>query len=88
MSFWKKLFGGGGAAPPESTRVEYEGFTITPSPMRDAGKWRVSARIEGPEGQVHEMIRADTLDSQGAAAEASVLKAKQFIDQQGRRIFD
>ncbi|MGR3467717.1 MAG: HlyU family transcriptional regulator [Shimia sp.] len=89
MSWLKKLFGGAAsAAAATPSAVEHKGFKISPDPERDGGKWRIAAVIEGPKGQRHHMIRADTLESQEAASEASLLKAKQFIDQQGLRIFD
>jgi hypothetical protein len=38
--------------------------------------------------KTHTLIRADTLESLDAAAEASTAKAKVLIDQQGDRLFD
>lgn len=89
MSFLSKLFGGGGARPgPEP--IEYEGYSIVPEPMSDAGGYRIAARIEKEiDGAVktHKLIRADTLQSKEAADTASVNKAKQLIDEQGDRLF-
>ncbi len=94
MSFLKKLFGGGGAkdAAAEKTAqpVEYKGYQITPCPIPDGGQFRISARIDGVvngESKSHTLIRADVLRDQGEAAEASVGKAKQMIDQMGDQIF-
>ncbi|MCH2066378.1 MAG: HlyU family transcriptional regulator [Shimia sp.] len=94
MSFLKKLFGGGGAkeAAAEKTvqAVEYKGYQITPCPIPDGGQFRISARIDGVvngEAQSHTLIRADVLRDQSEAAEASVGKAKQMIDQMGDQIF-
>ncbi len=63
---------------------------MTPTPIREGTRYRVSARIvkevDG-ETKTHTLIRADTLESLDAAAEASMAKAKMLIDQQGDRLF-
>ncbi|EAR49762.1 hypothetical protein OG2516_04673 [Oceanicola granulosus HTCC2516] len=92
MSLFSKLFGGasGRAKTPEAEPEEYKGFAIHPAPIEESGRWRVAARIEKQvdgEDKVHQLIRADTLDSRDAATEASVNKAKQMIDEQGERLF-
>ena len=86
MSFLKKLFGGGGSAAPSAEPEDYEGFAITPRPAPEGGKWRIGAVIE-KDDRTHHLIRADLLDSREAAAEASLRKAKQMIDEQGDRLF-
>jgi len=89
MSLLGRLFGGG--TPEEPTTVDYEGFTITPTPIKEGSKFRLSAKIAREvDGEVkeHILIRADTLDSQDQADEAAVNKAKQMIDQMGLRVFD
>ncbi len=95
MSLLSRLFGrrdDSGDAPAAAFPPEiYEGFTITPAPVADGGKWRVGAVIEkevGGESKTHRMIRADTLESAEAAATASLAKARMLIDQQGVRLFD
>ncbi len=89
MSLLSRLFGGG--PPPEPPQPEtHEGFRIFPGPIKEGGTWRVAARIEkevGGETLCHHLIRADTLESQDAAIEASVGKARQMIDEQGERLF-
>lgn len=90
MSLFSKLFGGG-SAPPKVQPVHHEGFVIYPEPIKETGAFRVAARIEkeiAGEVKVHEMIRADTYQSEEAATEGSVFKARQMIDQMGDRIFD
>ena len=84
MPLFSKLFGGAKpeAAPPES----YKGFAITPVPEKEANGWRLAARIE-KDGQVHNLIRADVIQSKEEADAASVAKAKQMIDEQGERLF-
>ncbi|MEX0287373.1 MAG: HlyU family transcriptional regulator [Paracoccaceae bacterium] len=92
MSFLSKLFGGGGGKEPaKAEAVEHAGFRIYPDPVKEQGGYRVAARIEKDvEGETksHDMIRADTYASPDTASDASVSKAKQFIDQMGDRIFD
>ncbi|MCP4818162.1 MAG: hypothetical protein GY883_03180 [Shimia sp.] len=92
MSFLKRLFGNGEAkaekAEPEG--LEYDGFTITPTPISEGGQFRVSARIEAVvdgEAKVHTLIRADVIRDADEAREMSVRKAKQLIDQMGKALF-
>jgi hypothetical protein len=84
MSLFSKLFGGAAAAPPEPEL--YKGFAIRPTPQKDSSGWRIAARIE-KDGQGHDLIRADVLNTKEAAEEASLSKAKQVIDEQGARLF-
>lgn len=92
MSFLKKLFGGGGdgAGGSEVASESYKEFSITPTPIKEGGTYRVSARIEKTidgETHSHTLVRADTVEVFQTAQEASVRKAKQVIDEQGDRIF-
>ena len=88
MSLFSKLFGGG--APKDAEPETYEGFRIFPEPMKEAGGYRLAARIEkeiGGETRSHRMIRADVYSGQDEARAASVAKAKQMIDQMGDGLF-
>ncbi|WP_179379215.1 HlyU family transcriptional regulator [Jannaschia marina] len=93
MSLLSRLFGGGGGdktAPAPADPVVYNGYRIFPEPMKDGAHWRIAARIEADvdgETRTHQLIRADTLNSEDAAKEASVAKARVMIDQQGHGIF-
>lgn len=91
MSWLGRLFGGSGGGDVEPpAAIEYNGFRIIPTPIPEGRVFRLSARIEKGEGdavKVHELIRADTLESIEQANEASVNKAKQMIDQMGDRVF-
>ena len=90
MSIFSKLFGGGGSRKQAAEPVTYEGYRIFPEPIAEGGQHRIAARIEkdfGDETKTHKLIRADTLNDVGAAADASVGKAKQLIDEQGDRLF-
>ncbi|KQB97274.1 hypothetical protein AL073_09575 [Loktanella sp. 1ANDIMAR09] len=85
MALFSKLFGGGKTS--QATPAEtYKGCTITPAPEKASNGWRIGARIER-DGQVHDLIRADVLQSKEQAEKASVAKAKQMIDEQGDRLF-
>lgn len=89
MSWLSKLFGSGvdkaGAASGHPSEV-YKDFTITPTPIREGSRYRISARVEKGD-KVHTLIRADTIDDEAVAAASSLSKAKQAIDQLGDGIF-
>ncbi|PJN95355.1 hypothetical protein CNY89_08975 [Amaricoccus sp. HAR-UPW-R2A-40] len=91
MSLLSRLFGGSSApAAPEAEPVVHDGFRIFPEPMKEAGGYRIAARIEKEiDGVVksHRMIRADTCGSADEAREVTTNKAKSLIDQQGEAIF-
>jgi hypothetical protein len=86
----------GGSVPKEAeapveSPVEYEGYTITPTPMKDASGWRVAARIAREidgELRTHEMIRADVFGERAFVVEISLRKARQCIDERGERLFE
>jgi hypothetical protein len=88
MSILSKLFGSRStpAAGKEYPSEEYNGFTITPTPIKDGPRFRLSARIE-KDGRSHTLIRADTIDDETTAIAASTAKAKRMIDEQGERVF-
>ncbi|WIY23828.1 HlyU family transcriptional regulator [Parasedimentitalea psychrophila] len=91
MSLLKKLFGGSGAATPTAPEpVLYKGFAIFPDPIAEGKHYRLAARIEkeiAGELKIHRLIRADTLNSSDAAAEAAIQKSKVAIDQMGDQLF-
>ena len=90
MSFLSKLFGGGASSEPPQGE-DYKDFKIFPEPIREGKVYRLCARITGEiDGATkeHRLIRADTLESEDAAIDASRNKAKQMIDEQGARLFD
>lgn len=87
MSLLSKLFGARPKPEPETAKPEeYKGFAITPCPIREGSRYRVSARIEKGE-LVHTLIRADMLDDAETATATSLAKAKRMIDEQGDRLF-
>lgn len=90
MSLLSKLFGGSKPAEAAAQSVDYEGFAITPKPIREGSKYRIGAQIDkevAGEPRSHTLIRADVLDGLDDAVEASVRKAKQVIDEQGEGLF-
>jgi len=86
MSLFSKLFGGGNGAAPKAQPIEYKGFSITPAPEKENGRYRIGAMVE-KDDKSHRLIRADTLDDLQSAEEASINKAKQLIDQVGDSLF-
>ena len=95
MSFWSKLFGGGGdAAPGEPIAAgaseEYKGFTIAPLTMTAGSEFQLAGRIEKDVGgtvQRHDFVRADRFSSKDEAASLAIAKGRQIIDEQGDRLF-
>ncbi|MEN0079737.1 MAG: HlyU family transcriptional regulator [Pseudomonadota bacterium] len=90
MSLFSKLFGGGTGSEKGPEPELHEGYRIFAEPAKDAGGFRIGARIEldvEGETKVHQMIRADVCPSAEEAMRVSLLKAKALIDQQGESIF-
>ena len=96
MSFLRKLFGFGSAAPhaqtaPAATPVEYKGFTIHPAPYKsDGGQYQVAGMIEKEiDGARHEhrFIRADRHPTIEDATEIAIAKGRLIVDEQGERMF-
>lgn len=88
MPFWSRLFGAKSdePAPAEVPGEDYKGFRITPTPIREGGQFRVSARIE-KDGRRHDLVRADTTGSEDEATTVSLRKARQVIDERGEGLF-
>lgn len=93
MSFWKKLFGAGGAASaeePAGEPVDHKGFTIRATPFVEGGQYQtcgvISKEIDG-EVKEHRFVRADRFASKDDAVDVTLRKARQVIDEQGERIF-
>lgn len=92
MSFFKKLFGGGGtAATPKSVKsAEHKGFTIEAQPYKEGGQFQlagvISKEIDGVRKE-HRYVRADRFTSIDEAADIALVKGRQIIDEQGENIF-
>ena len=93
MSFLKRLFGGDDANAPAAPmkQVEHEGFIIRATPYKEGAEFQtcgvVSKEING-EAKEHRFVRAERFPTMEGAAEHSITKGKQIVDQQGERIFD
>ncbi|MFN4154769.1 MAG: HlyU family transcriptional regulator [Paracoccaceae bacterium] len=90
-SFLSRLFGKSPAAAPTAPEpILHNDFRIFPAPIKDGSAFRIAARIEktiGGETKTHQLIRADTRATLDEATEATILKAKQAIDQLGDTLF-
>jgi hypothetical protein len=93
MSFFRKLFGGGSSAPAEEAPVaseEHAGFTIRATPYQEGGQWQMCGVIEkeiGGELKTHRFVRADRFGGKDEAAQFTLVKARQIVDQMGDKVF-
>lgn len=89
---FKTLLGGAGnPSQPPADPVDYKGFTIEPEPIDEDGKFRTAGYISGDlDGEPRRIrfIRADQSSSLQAAVDHSIAKARQIIDEQGKRLLD
>lgn len=94
MSFWSKLFGGGGSgdagggesAPEES----YKGFTIKATLMPNGSEFQLAGVIEKDVGgtrRSYNFVRADRFSSRDQAVSVTFGKGRQLIDEQGEALF-
>ncbi|GHD11286.1 HlyU family transcriptional regulator [Tianweitania populi] len=95
MSFLKKLFGGGSEAKPAAPagpvkELEHKGFLIKATPYKEGSEFQtcgvVSKEIDG-ELKEHRFVRADRFGDINTAADISIVKGRQLVDEQGDRIF-
>ena len=89
MPFLSSLFGKS-AAPASAEPALHKGCRIYPEPVREAGGFRVAARIEKDVAgtlKVHHLIRADTFTSREEAQATALAKAMIAIDQHGDDLF-
>jgi hypothetical protein len=92
MQFLKKLFGGAPtAAAADAPAMEHKGFRIRATPYQDKGQWQMCGVIEKDIDGVsksHRFVRADRFAAEAEAAEFTLAKARQIIDQLGDAVFD
>ena len=94
MGLFGRLFGRGkGEAAVESRgeAIDYKGYQIRAAPFPAEGQFQTAGSIEKEfaEGRKeHRFIRAEKHTSMDLAAEFTILKARQIIDERGDRIFD
>jgi hypothetical protein len=96
MSFLKSLFGLGGSkegsgGPAAAVKeAEHKGFIIRATPYKDGGQYQtagtISKEIEG-EMKEYKFVRADRFATLEEAADLSLSKGRQIIDEQGERMF-
>ncbi len=91
MSFFKKLFGGGGPdAVDGGEPVEHKGYVIRATPYQEGGQYQtcgvISKEIDG-ETKEHRFVRADRTNSVDEAIAISLRKGQQIVDEQGDTIF-
>ena len=95
MSFFKSLFGGGKSAASHAPTVpvlsvEHEGYLIEAMPFLEGGQYQIAGTISkevGGELKVHKFVRADRAPALDDAAEMSIRKGKQIVEQVGERMF-
>ena len=96
MSFWKKLFGGGGAedsaqAGDKSLGEEsYKGHLIKAIEMRAGSEYQLAGTIEkdiSGEVKSYKFIRADRMGSKDDLVALALSKGRQIIDEQGDGIY-
>ncbi|MEL0629432.1 HlyU family transcriptional regulator [Psychromonas aquatilis] len=71
--------------------IEYKDFTITPTPIKEGGQYRLSSLItKGSDDlmQSHTFIRSDVVASRDDCIEMTIRKAKIAIDQMGDNLFN
>lgn len=87
------LFGGSQPAEPvavQESRESYQGLNLVAQPLKEGNQYRIAGRIEKNEGGqvlVRHFIRADIFSGEKEAAEFTLRKAKQIVDQHGRSLF-
>jgi hypothetical protein len=89
MSFFKKLFGGGGSAPKPGKTAEHKGFTIEAQPYKEGGQYQLAGTISKDVAGVrkaHRFVRADRFTTEEEAADFALSKGRQIIDEQGERL--
>lgn len=95
MSFFKRLFGGGGsgesrAKAEASEPLEYKGYVVRATPFKDGGQYQccgvITREIDGAVKE-HRFIRADKFSSLEEAFGITLRKGQQIVDEQGDRMF-
>ena len=95
MSFLKSLFGLGakessGGSPAAAKEAEHKGFIIRATPYKDGGQYQTAGTISkeiGGEMKEYKFVRADRFSTIEEAADLSLSKGRQIIDEQGEKMF-
>src|SRR5262249_24797825 len=98
MSFLKSLFGIGGSkgeagsGPAAAAKeTEHKGFIIRATPYKEGGQFQTAGMIVkeiGGELKEYKFVRADRFWTLEEAADLSLSKGRQIIDEQGERTFN
>ncbi len=94
MGLFSRLMGKGEAskAEPEVEQVDYNGFKIQPSPLKQNSNYVTAGYIrkmdEHGEMKEHYFIRADTHADFETACKHAVFKGEQIIRESGEQVFD
>ena len=89
----RNLFGGGASSTPPQAANEpdsYKDCLIYAEPMAEGGQWRLAGRIvQGEEdgAKEYKFIRADIFSNRDEVEAATLRKARQIIDEQGKALF-
>lgn len=94
-NLFKSLLGGE-SKPSEPKELQcdafdYEGFKIEPAPIVEDGKYRTAGYISGElDGETKriQFIRADQNSDQQLAIDHSISKAKQIVNEQGKKLLN
>jgi hypothetical protein len=95
MSFLKSLFGRRSEVPRGGTataakELEHNGFLIKATPYKEGGQFQTAGVIEKEIGGVRReqrFVRVDKFSSVTEAADFSLLKGRQIVDEQGDGLF-
>lgn len=100
MSFLKSLFGGksgdaasksdAGAPAKAAREIEHNGFTIQATPNKEGSEYQTAGTITKEiDGVMREykFVRAEKFASIDGAADFSITKGQQIVNEQGERIF-
>jgi len=94
MSFLKSLFGRKDTAPAAPAgplkSIEHNGFTIHATPYQEGGQYQLCGVVEkliDGEVRTHRFVRADRFPGAQEAADFTLVKGQQLVDQQGEGIF-
>jgi hypothetical protein len=91
MSWLKKIFGGGEAAPAAGAAREHKGYLITATPIKEGGQFRLAGVISKEIGGLmkeHRFVRADLFTGKDEAIQFAFVKGELIIDQSGDGIFN
>ena len=77
-------------ATPQHDWVEYKGYRLCATPIREGSQYRVSGIIEldGEPLKSHTFTRADLIGDEEEAKKFSMMKAQLMVDQLGEGLFD